>query len=52
MGMIRWAVAAALMTLAPQETPAPKADWQEFRSVEGNFLLWIPAKPEELKVEG
>lgn len=25
-------------------------DWQEFRSEEGNFLLWVPAKPEEIKV--
>jgi hypothetical protein len=25
--------------------------WQEFRSEEGNFLLWIPAKPEEIKVD-
>lgn len=28
-----------------------KAEWQEFRSEEGNFLLWIPAKPEEIKVD-
>ena len=29
-----------------------KADWQEFRTELGNFLLWVPAKPEELKVDG
>jgi hypothetical protein len=30
----------------------PKEAWQEFRSVEGNFLLWVPATPEEIKVKG
>ena len=30
----------------------PKPEWQEFRSEEGNFLLWVPAKPEEIKVAG
>lgn len=28
-----------------------KPEWQEFRSEPGNFLLWVPGKPEELKVE-
>lgn len=45
-------LAAALLAPAPKQDPPPKADWQEFRSVEGNFLLWVPAKPEELKVDG
>jgi len=42
-------VAAPVRGLAQAE---PGATWQEFRSEEGNFLLWVPAKCEELKVEG
>ena len=41
--------AAALLGAAQSE---PATEWREFRSEEGNFLLWIPAKPEELKVDG
>jgi hypothetical protein len=41
------AAAAALAASA-----AGGVEWQEFRSDEGNFLLWVPAKPEELKVDG
>ncbi len=42
-------VATAEQGLAQDQ---PKETWQEFRSEEGNFLLWVPAKCEELKVDG
>jgi hypothetical protein len=44
---VLYAVATALTA-----SVAGEVDWQEFRSEEGNFLLWVPAKPEELKVAG
>jgi hypothetical protein len=45
-----WLVAVSSFAGAAQGDP--KADWQEFRTEEGNFLIWVPAKPEELKVAG
>ncbi|MBV8880563.1 MAG: hypothetical protein JO332_11395 [Planctomycetaceae bacterium] len=52
--LIQTCAATLLTALAGHaETQAgPRADWQEFRSEPGNFLLWVPGKPEELKVEG
>jgi hypothetical protein len=53
-GKFLWAMAAILAACADgvgaQEEQ--KTEWQEFRSDEANFLLWIPAKPTELKVDG
>lgn len=42
------AAGAGSVGSASQEKP----QWQEFRSELGNFLLWVPDRPEELKVEG
>jgi len=49
-----WSVPALLTGFGgrAQAQSDQKPEWQEFRSDEGNFLLWIPTKPEELKVEG
>lgn len=45
-----WLVTVSSFLGAAQSEP--KVEWQEFRTEEGNFLLWVPAKAEELKVEG
>lgn len=49
-----WSVPALLTGFGSrvQAQSEPKPEWQEFRSAEGNFLLWVPGKPAELKVEG
>jgi len=46
--MTAWAAVSGGRGLAQDP---PKADGQEFRSAEGNFLLWLPAGPEEISAD-
>lgn len=51
-GTVAIAALVAAWAGSVSSTSQEKPEWQEFRSEQANFLLWVPGKPEELKVDG